>query len=152
MNSLLLNPSMMSESETIFDVLNIDLNNINRALNLLDREIFDDEVKRVLFKQKEKEVFVFDKIEIQKLEVTHQTKIYLKQTKCKSVLFNLKTLMDKLCDLYGKDDFSRNKFSLNDLLDLFHGNIITRSWQNATYPVELTFLKGNTIELVIHLN
>jgi len=66
MNTLSYNDTMTASSITVFDIFNIDFKNIKRALNVLKYENSEYNEKRVLFKQNNKELKFFEKIEIRK--------------------------------------------------------------------------------------
>ena len=140
------------KATTVFDLFNINMVNIGRAVQVLDNQYSDQEVSTVLFRQKKDSIFIFDKVEVEKLNTSNKKRVLLKKKNSNSVLYEIKSVVDKLYELYGIDDLSRKKFALNDLLDLHHGEEISRQWENVIYPVSITFTKGKTIELIIHLN
>ncbi|HIO27900.1 MAG TPA: hypothetical protein EYN16_10660 [Flavobacteriaceae bacterium] len=148
----ILTPTFMIPNKTIFDLFNIQPENIDRAVKVLDNQYSDQEVSTVLFRQTKASMLIFDKVEVEKLNENNKKRVLLKRKDSKSVLYELKNIFDKLYELYGIDDLSRKKFALNDLLDLHHGEEISRHWENVIYPVRITFTKGRTIELIIHLN
>lgn len=148
----ILSPSAIIPDTTIFDLLNINSRNIDRALRVLDYSSSENEMERVLFKQNENKVLIFDRIEIRKYKTDDRPKVYLKKKSGNSSLLKLKNLIDKMYSLYGEDDFSKRKFALNDLLDAHHGEEVCREWNHTLYPVNISYTKGKAIEMVIYLS
>lgn len=151
MNTLSYNDTMTASSITVFDIFNIDFKNIKRALNVLKYENSEYNEKRVLFKQNNKELKFFEKIEIRKTKDDLKNKILLRKLESKLMIFQLKFILDKLYEVYGEDDLSKSRLSLNDVLDLHHGEQITRTWEKVTYPIRLSYVKGNCIEISISI-
>ncbi len=151
MNATLLS-SVMVPDTAIFDLLNINSQNIDRAIRVLEYSSSENDVERILFKQKEEKVYVFDKIEIQKNKLTNKIKICLRKKGSNANLLKLKSLIDKLYKLYGQDDLSQKRFALNDLLDANHGKEVCREWENTSYPVNISYTKDKAIEMEIGLD
>lgn len=151
MNTLSYNDTMTASSITVFDIFNIDFKNIKRALNVLKYENSEYNEKRVLFKQNKSKVNFFEKVEIRKTTSDFKNKVLLKKVDSKLMIFQLKFILDKLYEVYGEDDLSKSKLSLNDVLDLHHGEQITRVWEKSTYPIRLSYVKGNCIEISISI-
>lgn len=152
MNTLSYNDTMTASSITVFDIFNIDFKNIKRALNVLKYENSEYKEKRVLFKQNNKELKFFEKVEIRKTKDDFKNKILLRKVESKLMIFQLKLIIDKLYAVYGEDDLTKSKLSLNDLLDLHHGEKITRTWEDTDYPIQLSYRKGKYIEISVMLD
>lgn len=151
MNATLLS-SVMVPDTAIFDLLNIKSENIDRALRVLEYSSSENDVERVLFKQKEKKVYVFDRIEIQKNKINNKAMVCLRKKGASTNLLKVKSLIDKLYKLYGEDDLSKKRFALNDLLDANHGKEVCREWEHTSYPVNISYTKDKIIEMKIDLD
>jgi len=148
--------AMTSEAitqKTIFDLLNIQYKNIDRALRILERGNSGNDEVRVLFKQNEEKVKLFDVVEVVKNEPKNTIKIALKKKATTTTLYRLKILIDKLYRLYGEDVLLRKNFFLNDLIDIHNGFVVERCWSNqdCPYPLCLRYSKALGLEMEISL-
>jgi hypothetical protein len=152
MNTLAMTSDVI-EQENIFDLLNINYKNIDRALRILKRSNSGNDEVRVLFKQNEEKVKVFDLVEIVKNNTQESTKVVLKRSPSKTTLYRLKILIDKLYRLYGEDVLIRKNFFLNDLIDIHNGFVVEREWVGSDfeYPLCLRYSKALGLEMEISL-